>query len=272
MTPLSAPITLRTDRLSSAGRLLERSMALSQLDFSVALVMGIAPALAVLYWSLRRFDIPFTRYRLFDDRRVFGGLAVGLIFGAVAAFIEVNPPGGFYGTVFALVAFLVFEESFKMVWLNRKSYRGRFDTTFYGVSIGVGTAAMLVVANVLAYLARAGSALYAPENIVLFALFSVSLNLVQTDTGVMIGFGASRGEMMWPFIKAVLVRLAHTLMLLAFSLGLDEPWSAIAVATSIVFAAVLYHYVYTVLLPATLPDDVKKEMQREKRRARKVKA
>ncbi|HYM38929.1 MAG TPA: hypothetical protein VEY12_02125 [Thermoplasmata archaeon] len=243
----------------------------SQLDFSVALVLGLAPALGVMYWSIRRFDIPFTEYRLFDDRRMFGGLAAGLIFGAVAGFVEEQPLGNVLGAILALVAFLVFEESFKMVWLNRKSYRGRFDTTFYGVSVGVGTAAMLVVADVLTFMGR-GGALYTVENLALYLLFSASFSLIQADTGVLIGFGASRGETIWPFLKAVLVRLAHAAMLLAFSLGADEPWSLIAVVTSIVFAAILYHYVYTVLLPATLPEDVRREMKREKRRDRRANA
>ncbi len=246
-------------------------MAVTQLDFSVALVLGLGPALGIMYWSFRRYDIPFTRYRLFDDRRLFGGFAIGMIFGAIAAFIEVNPLAGIGGTILALVAFVVFEESFKMVWLNRKSYRGRFDTTFYGVSVGVGTAAMLVVANILIYISRSG-AFYTLDGVGLYILFSVSLNLVHADTGALIGFGASRGETIWPFLKAVFVRMAHTLILLAFSLGADEPWSGISVLTSIAFAAIFYHYVYTVLLPETLPDDIKREMRREKRCARKVKA
>jgi len=247
-------------------------MAASQLDFSVALALGLGPALAVLYWSLRRFDVPFTRYRLFDDRRLFGGFAVGLIFGVLAAFVEVNAPAGFAGTVIALAAFFVFEESFKMVWLNRKSYSGRFDTTFYGVSVGVGIAATLAVASVLSNVATSATSLYNPESMILLALFSVSWSLIHADTGVLIGFGASRGEMMWPFVKAILIRLAHGVILLAFFLGVEEPWSLIAVATSIAFASIFYHYAYTVLLPGTLPDDIRRELRREKRRARKVKA
>jgi len=247
-------------------------MAVSQLDFSIALLLGLAPALGVMYWSVRRFDIPFTRYRLFDDRRMFGGLAVGMIFGAIAGFVEQSALGDILGAILALATFLVFEESFKMVWLNRKPYRGRFDTTFYGVSVGAGIGGMLVVANVLHYLAGAGAAFYTPENLVLFSLFSVGFNLIQVDTGVLIGFGGSRGEMMWPFVKAILVRLPHAAMLLAFSLGADEPWSLISVVTSIAFAAIIYHYVYTILLPGTLPDDIRREMRREKRRDRKAKA
>jgi hypothetical protein len=247
-------------------------MALSQLDFSIALVLGIAPALAVLYWSIRGYDIPFTRYRLFDDRRLFGGFAVGLIFGSLAAFVEVNAPAGLAGTIAALAAFFLFEESFKTVWLNRRTYRGRFDTTFYGVAVGVGIAATLAVASVLSSIAASPTALSTPETLALLVLFCVSWSLVHADTGVLIGFGASRGETLRPLIKALLVRYAHGAILLAFFLGAEEPWSLISAATSIVFAAVLYHYVYTVLLPATLPDDVRREMKREKRRARRAKA
>ncbi len=246
-------------------------MPSSQLDFSVALIFGLAPALAIMYWSIRRFDIPFTEYRLFDDRRLFGGLAVGMIFGAVAAFLEQLPLGDVLGAVLSTVAFVVFEESFKMVWLNRKSYSGRFDTTFYGVTVGVGTSAMLIVASVLSFLGRGGD-LYTPENVFLFALYSVALNLMQADTGVLIGFGASRGEMMWPFVKAIVLRLAQTAIILAFALGAGEPWDLISVVTAIAFAAVIYHYVYTVLLPGTLPEEIQREMRREKRRARKAKA
>ncbi len=244
----------------------------TQLDFSAALAIGIAPALVVLYWSLRRYDIPFPRYRLFDDRRLFGGLAVGLIFGAIAALVEVNAPAGLAGTVAALAAFFLFEESFKMVWLNRRSYRGRFDTTFYGVSLGVGIAATLAVASVLRGVSTSSSALSSADSVLLLVLFSVSWNLVHADTGAIIGFGASRGETVWPFIKALLVRFAHGALLLAFLLGADEPWSLIAVATSIVFAVILYHYVYSVLLPATLPEEIQRDLKREKRRARRTKA
>ncbi len=247
-------------------------MASAQLDFSVALMIGIGPALGVMYWSIRRYDIPFTQYRLFDDRRLFGGFAVGMIFGAFAAFVEVNPLAGIAGTFLGLVAFFIFEESFKMVWLNRKAYSGRFDTTFYGVSVGVGVAATLAVANVLRNVATAGFSIYVPESAFLLALFSVSLSLIHADTGVLIGFGASRGEIMWPFIKAILVRLAHAATLIAFLVQAPEPWSLITLVTSIAFALIVYHYAYTVLLPGTLPDDIRRELRREKRRERKAKA
>jgi hypothetical protein len=68
-------------------------MAVTQLEFGMALLLGIGPALALLYLSLRRFDRPFTDYTLFDDRRVFFGLAAGMVFGVFAALLEASIGG-----------------------------------------------------------------------------------------------------------------------------------------------------------------------------------
>src|SRR2546428_125640 len=57
----------------------------SNVDFLVAFLLGILPGLVILWASLRRFDRPQVDHTLFDDRRVFGSLAVGLIFGTVAS-------------------------------------------------------------------------------------------------------------------------------------------------------------------------------------------
>ncbi|TLZ97312.1 MAG: hypothetical protein E6J97_08145, partial [Methanobacteriota archaeon] len=190
----------------------------SNLDFLVAFLLGILPGLVILWASLRRFDRPQVDHTLFDDRRVFGSLAVGLIFGTVASIFALALPrrdlvslslavGLIFGTVASIFALalprrdlvsfavavgvsFVFEESFKLAWLNRRSYRGRFDTTFYGVPLGIGAAASGVVAA--AWASR--EVLYVPETFALLIVYSISLGLVNADTGALIGFGASRGD------------------------------------------------------------------------------
>src|SRR6058998_1599485 len=119
----------------------------SNVDFFVAFLLGILPGLAILWASLRRFDRPQVDHTLFDDRRVFGSLAVGLIFGTVASIFAIAlPRRDLVSFAVAVGVSFVFEESFKLAWLNRRSYRGRFDTTFYGVPLGIGAAASGVVA------------------------------------------------------------------------------------------------------------------------------
>src|SRR6266571_5106751 len=210
----------------------------SNLDFLVAFLLGILPGLVILWASLRRFDRPQVDHTLFDDRRVFGSLAVGLIFGTVASI-------------------------FKLAWLNRRSYRGRFDTTFYGVPLGIGAAASGVVAA--AWASR--DILYVPETFALLIVYSISLGLVNADTGALIGFGASRGDTWRAFLQAIGVRLAHGVFLSPFLLQVDEPYGAISAVTSVGFALLIYYYIYREILPGTLPEDIRRELRRERRRA-----
>ncbi len=251
-------------------------MPATQLEFGGALVLGIAPALVLLYLSLRRFDRPYTEYTLFDDRRVFGGLAVGLIFGALASLLDTSVLGltsGFVISLVALFALYAVDELFKLISLNRKGYSGRFDTTFYGVAVGVGMAATIVVGSVI-WIAlpqlQADQGMDLVVDLLGLLVFSVSLSLVHADTGALIGFGAARGDM-WPvFLRALAIRFAHGALLLPFFLGAPRVWGLLSTATSLAFAGILYHYVYTQILPGTLPDDIRREMRRE-RRGRPVK-
>jgi hypothetical protein len=243
-------------------------------DFYVGLALGLGPALGLLWFSLRRFDKPHTEYALFDDRRVFGTLAVGLIFGTVASWIEGISLSGFSGTVIALAFFFLFEESFKLVYLNRRGYRGRFDTTFYGIPLGVGVAATAVVSTVVG---QPAGVIGTPTGVGLLVLLSFSLCFVHADTGALIGFGAARGDTMKAFLKALGVRFAHGALLAPFLLAsgasagpqdLLTLVSFIGLAASLGLALIVYHYVYTILFRATLPEDVQRELRRDRRRAR----
>lgn len=236
----------------------------SNVDFLVAFLLGIVPGLVILWASLQRFDRPHVDHTLFDDRRVFGSLAVGLVFGTIASIFALSLPRFDLVTfLIAIAASFLFEESFKLVWLNRRAYRGRFDTTFYGIPLGIGAAASGVVAA--AWASR--DILYLPETFGLLVLYSISLGLVNADSGALIGFGASRGDMWGSFLRAIVVRFAHGAFLFPFLLRIEEPFSAISVATSVGFAFLVYFYVYQRILPGTLPEEIQREMRRERRRA-----
>ncbi|HYU07443.1 MAG TPA: hypothetical protein VEM77_09735 [Thermoplasmata archaeon] len=245
----------------------------SRVDFLVALALGIAPALVVLWFSLRRFDRPYVDRTLFDDRRVFGGLAMGMVFGIVASVLNLSIGSGYVtdvaGSVILLAGILLFEELFKVVYMNRRGYRERFDTTFYGVPIGVGVAATSVVATITWVV---GDSLYSGVVLPLMVLFSVSLSFVHADSGALIGFGASRGDLWGGFRKGLAVRYAHIALMSPFILlsgqaaspGILIP-ALLGLLSSIAFAVIVYDYVYRVVLPGTLPEDLRRELRREKR-------
>ncbi|HKW43421.1 MAG TPA: hypothetical protein VJP06_04460 [Thermoplasmata archaeon] len=235
----------------------------SNVDFFVAFLLGILPGIGVLWVSLRRFDRPHVDHTLFDDRRVFGSLAVGLVFGTFASLFALSLRRVDLVTFFiALGSTLIFEESFKLIWLNRAPFRGRFDTTFYGVPLGVGAAASGVIAA--AWVSR--DTLYVPETFGLLVLYSISLCLINADTGALIGFGASRGDMWRSYFWAIVVRFAHGGFLFPFLLQIQEPYAAISAATSAGFALLVYYYVYHSILPGTLPEDIRRELKRDRRR------
>lgn len=242
----------------------------SRADFLVALVLGIGPALVLLWFSLRRFDRPFVDHTLFDDRRVFGGLAVGMVFGVVSSGLNLSIfVTDLVGSVLLLAGILFFEELFKLIYLNRRGYRERFDTTFYGIPLGAGIASTVIVATVTWVI---GADLYSIVVFPLIVLFSISLSFVHADTGALIGFGASRGDLWGGLRRALLVRYAHVALLSPFILTSGEAASpevlipaVLGLLTSIAFAVIVYQYVYTIILPETLPENIRRELRREKR-------
>lgn len=238
----------------------------SQVDFLASMGLGVAPALGLLWFSLRRFDRPHVEFTLFDDRRVFGSLAVGMIFGVLASLLSLALPRSDIVSSVAVVGgvFLV-EELFKVVYLYRKGYRGRFDTTFYGVALGAGAASTAAAATIYW---SAEQILAAPELLATFAVFSLSLCLVNVDTGALIGFGAARGALWRSLGRAVGVRVVHAGFLFPFLLGTPNPWSAVSALTSTGFALIVFLYVYGELLPNSLPEDFRRRARRERRRAR----
>ena len=239
-----------------------------QIVFFAAGLIGFAPSVAVLFHALRTFDYPYTEKALFDTRRVFLGLAVGMVLGTASGAITVLLRAGFVGLV-ALMVFLLllalFEEGAKLVYLNRKGYRGRFDTTFVGLTLGVGMAAIVAAGS--AYVN--GPALFAPSSIATLAVFSASLGFVHACTGALIGYGCSKGDVLVPFSQAYVARVLHAAMLVPFFVwsGLPNPEANLAVplfslGAAVAFTAILYTYVYRTILPGTLPPELRRERRR----------
>ena len=225
----------------------------SSLIFFVSGVIGFAPAVAVLYHALRTYDYPYTEKSYFDSRRVFFGLAVGMVIGTISGVVSFSV-GATVGSLVALVVLLiltaVFEEGFKLIYLNRKGYRGRFDTTFVGVGLATGIAAISTAGPAYAN----GPALLSPSVFLPFAAYSVSLAFVHESTGAILGLGCSKGEVVVPFFTLYSAPAALAIPAVA------------GLAAAIAFTALLYGYVYRSVIPATLPSELRRERRRTVRK------
>jgi len=233
-------------------------------------IVGFGPAIAVMYHALRTYDYPFTEHAYFDTSRVFLAFAVGIVLGTVSgAFTVALGALSLLSLVIALLLLALLEEGLKLVYLNRKGYRGRFDSTFCGLSMGIGLAALVAAGN--AYVNR--QALLAPVPIALLAALSASLALVHASTGAIIGSGCAKGEVATPFAQAYVARVLHAAMLVPFIV-----WSALpqadfvvpvfSLSAALAFTVLVYLHVYQVVLPDTLPPELRRERRRDLRKRR----
>lgn len=239
-------------------------MADENLRFFASLVLGLGPALFLMWHALRRFDMPHVSRAMFDDRKAFTALAVGMVFGAFASLLTAAIQVGSDAVFAVLLLFLavLLEEMFKLVYLNRKAYRGKFDTTFYGVTLGVGISSTIVLAS--AYIGNPET-LLSPGTLAVLLVFSASFALVHASTGSIIGFGTAHGPTGSAVAKAIAVRAVHGYLLLTFLFGFgSEVFQLVSLGLATVFAGLAYAWVYREVLPDTLPRDLRRELRRRR--------
>ena len=242
----------------------------ASLIFLASGILGFGPAVGVLYHALRTYDYPYTERAYFDTTRVFLGVAVGMILGTASGAITVwvGAAGSLLGLILLLIGVALFEEAFKLVYLNRKGYRGRFDTTFVGVSLSTGMAAIAAAGPAYSN----GPGLLTVSVFVPLAVFSVTLAFLHGATGAILGLGCSRGEIVTPFAQALLARVLHAAMLIPFFVWYSQPSTPIALpgfslAAATGFTLFLYSYAYRSVIPRTLPVDLRRERRRRVRRS-----
>lgn len=238
----------------------------------LAAMIGIGPAFAVFYFSLRVYDRPYFSATVFDSRRVFLALAIGLVFGFIAAAVNLfsQSPGGTLASVL-IVLFLiaVFEEGFKLVFLNRKGYRARFDTTYVGLALGVGIAGSVAFTGAYASAPGLGSVFTSGSLLV----YAIALTMVHAFTGSLIGFGCAFGETMGRFVKALIVRgvfLAASIPLILFQGGFPTATTYVSLLAILFIGIVLHRFTIGEILPDALPEKLRRE--RRKRRVTAARA
>lgn len=236
-------------------------------EFFIAGALGIGPAIFVLWHALRRYDYPYVEKALFDSRKVFFSFAVGMVFGVVSSSFGGFLPGFDVASVLSLsITLALLEESFKLVYLNLKRFQRKFDTTFYGSSLGLGMASTIALAN--AYIQPKGT-LFTLNYLILLLIFSIGINSLHCFTGALIGFASSKGRSWFSFLKAVLSRIVFAVLILPFFLASQSeillPLASLVACA--VYSLFLYSYAYFHILPETLPESLRRERRRKARKA-----
>ncbi len=224
----------------------------------LAAALGVGPALALMFWTLQDYTYPKVERPFFDDRKLFLMLAAGMVIGVIVYVLQSYFDLGYL--LFALL-FAVVEELLKLVILNIPRFARRLDTSFYGLSMGLGIGSTMAFGAVLSTIQQSdGLGAMAWATVI---ILGVQLVLLHGSCGALIGTGSARGEVRGYFAQAGLLHIGFNL-LMAVPLNFDNiylAWTGVISATLLV----VYYYlqVHRHLLPAVVKDALK-AMQKTK--------
>ncbi len=219
----------------------------------VSAVAGFAPALALLFFTLRDYTFPTVKQPFFDDRKVFAFFALGIVLGMVLFAFEL------YGqtmsseeTLIALVlGFAVMEELMKLVVLNFPRFQRKVDTAFYGLSMGLGISATFTFATIYTTALEFGEPTLL--ELAAIAMFGVPLVFMHGSTTALIGVGVARGEVKAYLAEALLIHLAYSLIMVPFFI-VAYPLNLLALVAATAVAVYGYAKVHRLSLPVLIQD------------------
>ncbi len=240
-----------------------------ELEFFAAGAIGVAPAFLIMFYTLRRYEYPYVEKAIFRNDRLFLSFAVGMVLGVISAVIFNAFRIDLYTTaILVLVLVALFEESFKLAYLNLKIFQKEFDTVFYGSSTGLGIAATFIMAFAFqTFTGPVDSPVppFSPINILVLLTLSVALNSIHFFTGSTIGVGAASGRPWGAFFRAVGSRAVFALLVAPFLAPAQvlNPYVLVAfLLAGTAFAIFLYRESYSSVIPDSLPTEVRRKMRR----------
>lgn len=217
-------------------------------------VAGFGPSMGLLYYTLRDYTYPKVEKPFFDDRKVFAFFALGIVLGMVLFALETYGQGSSSGeTIVAVVlVFAVLEELLKLIILNFPRFQKKVDTSFYGLSMGLGMAATFTFASV--YVSLLDLASPTALEIVVYSLLGVQFVLLHGATTATIGIGVARGQVRGYFTQALLTHLSYSLLMIPFFVSTQLVLALAGVVLA--SAVVIYGYIrmHTLLLPVLVRD------------------
>jgi len=220
----------------------------------LAAALGVGPALALMFWTLRDYTYPKVERPFFDDRKLFLMLAVGMVIGVITYSVRSWFPMEF--VLYALI-FAVLEPLLKLIILNIPRFQMKLDTSFYALSFGLGIGSTTAFGAIF----QSISVLDHVYGWILIMLIAMQFVFLHASTATLIGTGVARGEPWGYFAHAGLVHVAFNMLMVPFFMGLDWGIATLAVATLLV--AYYYVQVHRHLLPSVVRDALK-AMQRAK--------
>lgn len=227
--------------------------------FGLAMVLGIGPALILMYLGVRNYTYPRVEQPFFSDPRFFMLLVVGMIAGSVLFFaLRVL---GFTTNVVYMVLMAVIEVMAMVVVMNLKRFRGQSDSIFYGYALGLGmscglsTGIVFVVASTIETI---------DASVAVIVLMSVSFSLMLGAVGTTVGEGIARHRVMEFALQAAIPAIIFNILLWVLFQN-PENYGVLYYACLVVMVAVSAYMFYRTMYQR-LPQIVREVLKMEGKR------
>ncbi|MFP3872751.1 MAG: hypothetical protein ACOC55_00315 [Candidatus Natronoplasma sp.] len=226
--------------------------------FTVLGLVSFIPAVIILYFVLGEFEHYFKDNKAFF--MIIVGLGLGMALGFTSLFFDLSD----FLMILSVVALI---EVVKFFILMQKPFRLNHDTTFYGLALGAGIGAMMVFvysyAVGMAFLEE-GTTLDLKTVLFVF-LISYNYTFVNAGTGAIIGYGSYLGEFWKYLVRGFMVSGLHGLLMsLVWSFQFGRFGSFVVLGIGAIYCTGLIFYIYNEVIPASIPDEMRKRVEKLK--------
>lgn len=221
------------------------------MTLGLAAVIGIAPAMILMYAVLRKYTYPAVEKPFFSDPSFFGLFVIGMISGTILFAVYTY----FWGSVIInAILFAILECMIVLVILNLKRFHGKSDTVFYGYGIGLGfgaTMSMGMIYFLMASVTSLGESVDASGYLILMVM-AISKTLILSSVGLNIGEGVAKFRLMEFTAQAILVNMVYQLVMVPWFMYSGE-WSGyLALLLGLVIALAYFYKSAFVDLPKVI--------------------
>ena len=211
-----------------------------------SLILGIIPALILLYWVLKDWQGEYV------EKTLFIMFIIGIITGFIASVIEIFT---LTSGILIIILFPVLEQIMKTMVLNLPRFHLKRSTVLYGLALGLGFGSIFTPVSMLLANIQTGS-LFVVASIL---IGSIGIILMHGATGLLIGYGVYQGNLTKYFLFAVLLYIPVSLgVFLTGLFQIDEYQIAI-----IFYGILIYWYVLkTYMKPVVNQKHLRKRTQK----------
>ncbi|MBR4503761.1 MAG: hypothetical protein IKP20_02130 [Candidatus Methanomethylophilaceae archaeon] len=227
------------------------------LTLGLAMILGIGPALALMYLIVREYTFPRVEQPFFSDPTFFSLFIVGLVEGSVL-FVLLRM-FGFASNIIYMLLFAAVEILAMFVVMNLRRFRGKSDSVFYGFGLGLGmssglaTGICFTLASVVDHL---------DASAITMVVISVSLALMLGACGTNVGEGIARNYPTQFILQALLILAAFNIALTVVLQGGEIGGQITYYACQVLLLLISGFYFYRMMrvkLPGVVKDVLKME-------------